>query len=138
MSNSSRHSSQPPEDWDHPESTIDPSNANSAAPTRVVFPSQGGADDTPGPDAPPLLPHAGSRTGAGKRTLSELLKLHAEKGTNVHFTPEEANRLGEVLGQWVRLPFALALTLAFSFFITLPCILPPRTMSRPVMCPLER
>ena len=116
MSNSSRHSSQPPEDWDHPESTIDPSNANSAAPTRVVFPSQGGADDTPGPDAPPLLPHAGSRTGAGKRTLSELLKLHAEKGTNVHFTPEEANRLGEVLGQWVRLPFTLALALAFFFF----------------------
>jgi len=99
MSNSSRHSSQPPEDWDHPESTIDPSNANAAAPTRVAFPSQGGVDDHPRPDA--LLPHAGSRTGTGKRTLSELLKLHAEKGTDVHFTPQEAARLGEVLGQWI-------------------------------------
>ncbi|KAH9974038.1 hypothetical protein BGW80DRAFT_1171126, partial [Lactifluus volemus] len=37
----------------------------------------------------------------GKRTLSELLKLHAEKGTNVHFTQEEAARLEEVLGQWI-------------------------------------
>ncbi|KAI0251924.1 hypothetical protein BJV78DRAFT_1154110 [Lactifluus subvellereus] len=100
MSNSSRHSSQPPEDWDHPESTIDPSNANSAAPTRFAFPSQGGVDDTPRPDVPPL-PQAGSRTGGGKRTLSELLDLHAEKGTNVHFTPEEAARLGDVLGQWI-------------------------------------
>jgi hypothetical protein len=105
MSNSSRHASQPPEDWDHPESTIHPSTTSSAAPTRVAFPSHGGADDTPGPDAPlPLPPHAGSRTSSGKRTLSDLLKLHAEKGTNVHCTPEEAARLGEVLGQWVRVP----------------------------------
>ncbi|KAF8271866.1 hypothetical protein EI94DRAFT_1656918, partial [Lactarius quietus] len=38
---------------------------------------------------------------AGKRTLSELLKLHAEKGTDVHFSAEEATRLEEVLGQWI-------------------------------------
>ena len=103
MSNSSRHSSQPPEDWDHPESTVHPSTANTAVPTRLPFPSHGEADDTSRPDVPPA-PH-GSRTGSGKRTLSELLKLHAEKGTNVHFTQEEATRLGEVLGQWVRLRF---------------------------------
>lgn len=40
-------------------------------------------------------------SGKGKRTLSELLKLHAQKGTDVNFSPEEANRLAEVLGQWV-------------------------------------
>jgi hypothetical protein len=101
MSNSSRHSSQPPEDWEYPESTIHPSTANSAAPTRVSFPSHDGADDSSRPDVS-LPSHGGSRTGSGKRTLSDLLKVHAEKGTNVHFTPEEATRLGEVLGQWVR------------------------------------
>lgn len=36
-----------------------------------------------------------------KRTLSELLKLHAERGTDVNFSPEEADRVAEVLGQWV-------------------------------------
>ncbi|KAH9968225.1 hypothetical protein BC827DRAFT_1113132, partial [Russula dissimulans] len=35
------------------------------------------------------------------RTLSELLRLHAEKGTDVHFTAEEATRLEELLGQWI-------------------------------------
>ncbi|KAI0826449.1 hypothetical protein BC629DRAFT_1434863 [Irpex lacteus] len=36
-----------------------------------------------------------------KRTLSELLKLHAERGTDVNFSPEEADRVAEVLGQWI-------------------------------------
>ncbi|EIW77187.1 hypothetical protein CONPUDRAFT_36493, partial [Coniophora puteana RWD-64-598 SS2] len=35
------------------------------------------------------------------RSLSELLRLHAEKGTDVHFTAEEASRVGEVLKQWI-------------------------------------
>jgi len=103
----SRHSSIPPEDWDHLEpSTIDHhhsttvnATASAAAPSRVVFPSsQGGCDDN---DAP--VPPEGGRSG--KRTLSELLKLHAEKGTNVHFTTEEAARLEETLGRWVRIFF---------------------------------
>lgn len=38
----------------------------------------------------------------GQRTLSELLKLHAEKGTDCTFSPAEASRLGDVLGEWVR------------------------------------
>jgi len=102
MANSiARHSSQPPEDWDHPESTT--SNTAAPIPSRVVFPSQGGcsAGDPPAPDAPDapsLTPRSGR---SGKRTLSELLKLHAEKGTDVHFTAEEATRLEELLGQWV-------------------------------------
>ncbi|KAH9831151.1 uncharacterized protein C8Q71DRAFT_715759 [Rhodofomes roseus] len=39
--------------------------------------------------------------GKSKRTLSELLKLHAEKGKDVAFSPEEASRIAEVLGQWI-------------------------------------
>jgi hypothetical protein len=108
----SRHASQPPEDWDHPESMVDPSTSASAStptpptPSRVVFPSQGGAAAAD-PDAPtPEHSHRGHRAG-NKRTLSELLKVHAEKGTDVHFTSEEANRLEELLGQWVR-PFFLS------------------------------
>ena len=105
----SRHPSQSPEDWDHPESSmVDPSASASPVVTstnRVVFPSQGGAATGAGATADPDTPtpehsHRGGR--AGKRTLSELLKLHAEKGTDVHFTSEEANRLEELLGQWVR------------------------------------
>ena len=102
----SRHPSQSPEDWDHPESlVVDPSAsaATTSTTSRIAFPSQGGAAaadrDAPTPDA---QSHRGGR--AGKRTLSELLKLHAEKGTDVHFSSEEANRLEELLGQWVR-PF---------------------------------
>ncbi|VDB95600.1 unnamed protein product [Peniophora sp. CBMAI 1063] len=67
--------SEPPEDWD-------------------PFPTNG-AEEAPTRDA-----QAG-RGADGKRTLSELLKLHAEKGTDVHFTPEEAAKLEEVLGQWI-------------------------------------
>ncbi|KAI9511644.1 hypothetical protein F5148DRAFT_262320 [Russula earlei] len=86
----SRHSSQPPEDWDHPESTMDTSTSNT-----VAFPSQGG------PDAGEALTPDARSGRSGKRTLSDLLKLHAEKGTNVHCTAEEATRLEELLGQWI-------------------------------------
>ncbi|KAI0305148.1 hypothetical protein B0F90DRAFT_1815394 [Multifurca ochricompacta] len=95
MSNSSRNSSHPPEDWDLLESSVDPSAINSVTPVRIVFPSHDSAHDSPMPNSPP---HGGRN---GKRTLSELLKLHAEKGTDVHFTTEEATRLEEVLGQWI-------------------------------------
>jgi hypothetical protein len=116
MTNSlSRHSSLPPEDWDHPEQpTIDRSTLNSStgappAPSRVAFPTHGGgghdgASCGATPDALPSHPHPHPHRGdrAGKRTLSDLLKLHAEKGTDVHFTAEEAARLEETLGRWVR------------------------------------
>ncbi|KAH9924160.1 uncharacterized protein B0H18DRAFT_1012628 [Fomitopsis serialis] len=39
--------------------------------------------------------------GQPKRTLSELLKLHSEKGKDGTFSPEEASRIAEVLGQWI-------------------------------------
>lgn len=102
----SRHSSLSPEDWDHsePTTTIDHSTANttasSAAPSRVAFPSsQGGRDDDDDAASAPQPPPEGGRSG--KRTLSELLKFHAEKGTDVHFTTEEAARLEETLGRWI-------------------------------------
>ncbi|KAH9053201.1 hypothetical protein EDB87DRAFT_1653302 [Lactarius vividus] len=99
MSNTTRYPSQPPEDWDHLDSSMidSPTTVGSSAPTRVAFPSHGVADDSPMP-MPGAPPHGGR---AGKRTLSELLKLHAEKGTDVHFSAEEAARLEEVLGQWI-------------------------------------
>lgn len=37
-----------------------------------------------------------------KRTLSELLKLHAEKGKDLDMSAEEASAVAEVLGRWVR------------------------------------
>jgi len=84
--------SQPPEDWDRSLVDIEPGVAGSA---RVAFPTNG-AVETP--------QQATGGRSSGKRTLSELLKLHAEKGTDVNFTPEEAAKLEEVLGQWVSPP----------------------------------
>ncbi|KAH9940694.1 hypothetical protein B0H21DRAFT_754101 [Amylocystis lapponica] len=59
----------------------------------VAFPVNGEADAQ-------HTPRPGEDT-RGKRTLSELLKLHAEKGTDVTFSQEEASRIAEVLGQWI-------------------------------------
>lgn len=101
----SRHPSQPPEDWDHPEPMVDPSAVTSTiapTPSRVVFPSSQGNDTAAADTDAPMAPDARRGGRAGKRTLSDLLKLHAEKGTDVHFTSEEANRLEDLLGQWVR------------------------------------
>ncbi|EKM56927.1 uncharacterized protein PHACADRAFT_254323 [Phanerochaete carnosa HHB-10118-sp] len=36
-----------------------------------------------------------------KRTLSDLLRLHTEKGKDLDLSPEEANQLAEVLGRWI-------------------------------------
>lgn len=79
------------EDWDRwaHESVSQPTSQNS-----VHFPGSG--------DTQEHTVLAGTSSKA-KRTLSELLKLHAERGTDVNFTPEEADRVAEVLGQWVSL-----------------------------------
>ena len=77
------------EDWDRSLSE-EPDSRNGNRPNTVSFPGSEEEEST--------TPVAG---GKGKRTLSELLKLHAEKGTDVNFTQEEATRLAEVLGQWV-------------------------------------
>lgn len=91
MSNLSLHSDS--EDWDRSMSVDESPAEPPAAKTprnSVAFPGDGGQQDTP----------RGSTTG-GKRSLSELLRLHAEEGTQVSFTQEEASRVADVLGQWV-------------------------------------
>ncbi|KAJ6617564.1 hypothetical protein B0H10DRAFT_1627289, partial [Mycena sp. CBHHK59/15] len=57
----------------------------------VVFP---GDDATPGRSAP-------ANGEKGKRSLSELLRLHAEKGTDCRFSAEEAARVADVLRDWI-------------------------------------
>ena len=55
----------------------------------MIFPNDG--SDTPGRGV----------ASKGERTLSQLLKLHAENGAQGNFSAEEASRVAEVLGQWV-------------------------------------
>ncbi|EPS93981.1 hypothetical protein FOMPIDRAFT_1063353 [Fomitopsis schrenkii] len=73
------------EDWDR-SMNLDTRNS-------VAFPA----------DAADAGEEAGQGEGAGrdKRTISELLKLHSEKGKDVTFSAEEAGRIAEVLGQWI-------------------------------------
>jgi len=84
------------EDWDRSESDIQTINYESAHKpmttprNSVVFPA----------DEVERTPVRGV-TSKGGRTLSELLKLHAETGTEGRFSQEEASRVVEVLGQWV-------------------------------------
>lgn len=90
------------EDWDRSESEIQANNnrdSQSSKPTTtprnsVIFPADG-TDQTPGR----------GRVSKGERTLSQLLKLHAEKGTEGNFSVDEASRVAEVLGQWVGFSF---------------------------------
>ncbi|KAF8126212.1 hypothetical protein EV363DRAFT_1224930 [Boletus edulis] len=83
------------EDWDRSEGEINPSRvnrqANSTPRNSVVFPGDG-VEDTPRRSL------GGRKEG---RSLSELMKLHAEKGTDVSFTAQEASRVADVLKQWI-------------------------------------
>lgn len=100
------------EDWDNslvsegdysPESSDNASqpltHGASTPRNSVIFPvAEEGSDATPSRNVAERSRYA---SGQGKRTLSELLRLHAEKGTDCRLSPEEAARLGDVLGQWV-------------------------------------
>ncbi|KAF9267169.1 hypothetical protein L218DRAFT_722201 [Marasmius fiardii PR-910] len=86
------------EDWDRSmsqDSQSSQSSPDSSEPktprNSVVFPrnESGEAESTP------------LGGGRQKRSLSELLRLHAEKGTECSVTPDEAQRLGDVLGEWI-------------------------------------
>ncbi|ESK86537.1 hypothetical protein Moror_9808 [Moniliophthora roreri MCA 2997] len=84
------------EDWDRSmnlgsASTSEDGHSSQTPRNSVVFPGNGEAEGTP----------KAEKGGKGKRSLSELLRLHAEKGTECSFSPEEAARLGDVLGQWI-------------------------------------
>jgi len=84
------------EDWDRSESDIGAAgsglfnNKPTTPRNSVVFPTNG----------PEKTPSRGVAS-KGERTLSELLKLHAEKGTGGKFSADEASRVAEVLGQWI-------------------------------------
>lgn len=93
------------EDWDRSleitdeETTLSPLTRTTPR-NSVVFP----ADDTPGRMVKTGgCGHRrdGSVDGKGKRTLSELMKMHSERGTNCQFSAEEASRVADVLGQWI-------------------------------------
>lgn len=93
------------EDWDRSMSSdADPPHASTPR-NSVSFPGHDAGDNEGIPGRNMSLGR-----GAGKRTLSDLLKLHAEKGQDVNLTQEEASRLADVLGQWVsaRLPPVLS------------------------------
>lgn len=92
------------EDWDRSESEIPTdtqAELGNGVPTTprnsVIFPADDGAERTPG-----KMP--GASEGKSERTTSQLLKLRAADGTQGTFSQEEASRIAEVLGQWVRLP----------------------------------
>ncbi|KAJ3724069.1 hypothetical protein EV361DRAFT_967000 [Lentinula raphanica] len=81
------------EDWDRSLVMNEGDVSNDAKTPRnsVAFPTDGEVHATP----------TGPIGTKGKRSLSELLRLHAEKGTECRFSPEEAARVAEVLGQWI-------------------------------------
>lgn len=91
MSNCSLNSN---EDWDRSEGDIIVPQTPQAPRNSVPFPGESAQDyhSTPRAD------------GNGKgRSLSELMRLHAEKGTDLTFNLEEATRVADVLKQWVSL-----------------------------------
>jgi len=101
------------EDWDRmpdlngsePSSSIHYPDSTTTPRSSLVFPSD--------PDSTPKRSSAsqgttnasGAQTGRthtkGKRSLSELMQLHAEKGTESTLSVEEVSRVAEVLGQWI-------------------------------------
>ncbi|KAF5380098.1 hypothetical protein D9615_006122 [Tricholomella constricta] len=96
------------EDWDRSlilaesESSSQPSTSSIATTTprnSILFPVDNSA--TPGRTRADTLESPRYPGMQGKRSLSELLKLHAEKGTDVKFSAEEASRVADVLGQWI-------------------------------------
>lgn len=84
-------SSSSTEDWDRSDSEIKVKRTTPR--NSVFFPRNGEEEQTP---------NRAEGGHSGKRTISELLKVYAEKGTDVQFSQEEATRVAEVLGNWVR------------------------------------
>ncbi|KAG1831066.1 hypothetical protein EV424DRAFT_1314832 [Suillus variegatus] len=78
------------EDWDRSSDIIIPQTQ--VPRSSVLFPGEEMQNNCSTPGA------NGSRKD---RSLSELMRLHAEKGTNVTFNVEEASRVADVLKQWV-------------------------------------
>ena len=83
------HGSTHEEDWDRSESDIQVDGDQRTPRNSVLFPAD---------RRPDFSPVEGCRRG--NRTLSELLKLYAEEGTDCQFSQDEATRIADVLGQW--------------------------------------
>ena len=83
------------EDWDRSENEIDRASINERATSTprnsVAFPRHS-VEETP---------RRSRCRGKEGRSLSELMRLHAEKGTDPTFSAEEASRVADVLKQWV-------------------------------------
>lgn len=82
------------EDWDRSVSDIAPPSTPSQSHSRILHLNNNGEngidnDGTPG----------GTK---GRKSLSDLLRLHAEKGKDLHLSEEDELRLSEELGRWVR------------------------------------
>jgi hypothetical protein len=94
------------EDWDRSlsmDGSQPPSPGTKARPlatttprNSIIFPVEDEA--TPGRSGNLQTRQPGEQ---GKRSLSELLRLHAEKGTDCKFSAEEAARVADVLRDWV-------------------------------------
>ncbi|KAF8952953.1 hypothetical protein BDZ97DRAFT_1874872 [Flammula alnicola] len=121
--------SQPEDDWDRsltdisdvtrPSTPPQPAGADLSQPQHhrststprnsIVFPSEVTPGRSTRYSSADTHSRAGSHDGSsssmgkgqGKRTLSELLRLHSEKGCNGRFSAEEASRIADVLGQWI-------------------------------------
>jgi hypothetical protein len=82
------------EDWDRSESSPD-----------AVVGGESSMDDQLAVTGTDEGSHDLAPKATAKRSITELLRLYAEKGTKVGFSVEEASRVAEVLGQWVSLQF---------------------------------
>lgn len=88
------------EDWDRSESADTQVELGHGAPSTtprnsVIFPADE-VERTPGK-------MAAASEGKSERTISQLLRLHKADGTGENLSQDEALRIAEVLGQWVRL-----------------------------------
>lgn len=75
------------EDWDRSSDIIAQTPRNS-----MLFPGEEAQND---------CSISGAEGSRKSRSLSELMRLHAEKGTDVTFNFEEASRVADVLKQWI-------------------------------------
>ncbi|KAG2059927.1 hypothetical protein BDR06DRAFT_948634 [Suillus hirtellus] len=78
------------EDWDRSSDIIIP---QTQVPRNSVL--------VPGEETQDNCSTPGANRSRKNRSLSELMRLHAEKGTNVIFNVEEASRVADVLKQWI-------------------------------------
>lgn len=96
----------PEDDWDRSLSDAQENAPTTTPRNSIVFP----VEDTPGKSSGYThTENASVQDDKGNRTLSELLRLRSEKDSKGNFSPEEAARIADVLGQWVGVTFTCPL-----------------------------